>query len=659
MTEIEKKSVAALRVLSAETVERAKSGHPGMAIGSSPIVYALWRQMKLDPKDPACPARDRFVLSAGHVSALYYSLLHLYGFGVTLEDMKTFRKLGSITPGHPEHGMTPGVEASTGPLGQGIAMGVGMALAESHLAAHFNRPGFPLVDNYTYVLCGDGCLMEGVAAEAASFAGQNKLGKLIVLYDRNQITIEGGTDLAFSEDVAKRHEAYGWQVLRVKDGESVEEISAAIEEAKKDAQRPSLIIVDTVIAVGTPKAGKSSAHGEPLGEEALKALKASNGWPVEAGSGFEIPQEVYDNFAALGKACAAFKPAWEKLAADYAAAYPELWKEWQAWHETKLPGALLNDARLFDAPKPEATRASSGKVLNVLGEHLPALFGGSADLAPSNKTELKGAAFYSPADPDGRNIHFGIREFAMAAMCNGMALYGGVIPYCATFFVFSDYLKPALRLSALMGLNVLYVLTHDSIGVGEDGPTHEPIEQLAAARSIPGVDVYRPADMRETAWSYLEALKNGRPAVFALSRQNLPQLDGTGEGVAKGGYVLREAKGSLDAIVIATGSELQYAVEAAEQLEKDGIGVRVVSMPSTTLFERQSDEYRASVLPPEVRARVSIEAGSTFGWARYVGLDGVSIGIDTFGASGPAADLYAHYGLSAKTVADAVRKLKA
>ncbi len=658
MQAIEKKAISALRVLAAESVEKAKSGHPGMAIGSAPIVYAIWKQMKLDPRDPQHPYRDRFVLSAGHVSALHYAALHLFGYGVGMEDMKQFRQLGSNTPGHPEYGETPGVEATTGPLGQGIAMAAGMALAESRLAAHFNCGGLKLVDNYTYVLCGDGCLMEGVAWEAISFAGQNRLGKLILFYDRNRITIEGELGIASSDDVEGKFRAMGWQVLHVADGDDLPAIEEALSRAKTDTEHPSVVIVDTVIGRGTPKAGKSSAHGEPLGPEALEALKESCGWSLEPGSGFEIPAEVYAHYHELAETCRGRLSEYDRLLSEYRSGYPELYEEWCSWHETTCPEKLKQDERLFAAEKPEATRASSGKVLNLLAEYYPNLFGGSADLAPSNKTELKGRSFYSPENRDGSNLHFGIREFAMAAMCNGMALYGGLRPFCATFMVFSDYLKPAARLSALMKLPVWYVLTHDSIGVGEDGPTHEPVEQLPALRSIPGMRVYRPADLRETAWSYLSALDGKGPSAFVLSRQNLPQLPGTGEGVQKGGYVLKEGgDGSPKVILIGTGSELQLAVKAAEKLETEGISTRVVSMPCMELFNQQSAEYRESVLPRGVRARVSVEAGSSFGWDRYVGLDGACVCIDRFGASGPAAKLFEEYGITADAVAEAAKKV--
>lgn len=648
------RAITAIRMLAADSVQKANSGHPGMPIGSAPMAYAIWKQMKHNPKDPAWQARDRFVLSAGHASMLEYALLHLFGYPLGIEDLKAFRQWGSKTPGHPEYGHTVGVEATSGPLGQGIAMAVGMAMAESHLAAIFNREGYPVVDNYTYVLMGDGCMMEGVQAEAAALAGVMQLNKLIVLYDSNRITIEGSTDIALTEDVQKRYEAYGWDVQQVADGEDVAAIEAAIAKAKTTST-PSLIIVHTNIAHGTPKEGKASAHGEPLGAENIAAMREFYHWEAAP---FEIPQDVRDHFAAM-------LPGFEKQEADYnamfqayQAAYPELYAKWQAYHSKELPEALLQDDSLFAADKPTATRASSGTVLNKLNQYLPNLFGGSADLAPSNKTELKGEAFYAPGDRTGKNIHFGIREFAMAAACNGIALYGGLRPYCATFMVFADYLKPALRLSALMKLPVIYVLTHDSIGVGEDGPTHQPIEHLAALRATPDTLVFRPADTKETAACYIAALRHGLPAVMALTRQNLPQYAETSRDVERGAYILRDtAAGLPDVILMASGSEVQCIMEAADALEKEDISVRVVSVPCMDLFEQQDVEYQESVLPRAVTARVAVEAASSFGWHKYTGLDGKVIAIDHFGASAPAGTLFQEFGINTQAVIDAARSL--
>lgn len=656
MTPADTRAITAIRILAADGVQKANSGHPGLAIGAAPMAYTVWKKMKHNPKNPNWQARDRFILSAGHASMLEYSLLHLFGYDLPMEEIRQFRQYGSKTPGHPEHGHTAGVEASTGPLGQGFAMAVGMAMAESHLAAIFNRENYPVVDNYTYVLMGDGCMMEGVQAEAASMAGTMKLGKLIALYDSNRITIEGSTDIAFTEDVKTRYMAYGWHVQEVMDGEDIDAIGAAVDCAKT-TDAPSLIIVHTTIAHGTLKAGTASAHGEPLGAETIAAMRESYGWECEA---FTMPEDVTATYAS-------FLPGFQKAEDDYAAmfaayceAYPELAKLWEEYHSKELPEALLKDADFFNnGDKPIATRATSGNTLNALNKYLPNLFGGSADLAPSNKTELKGESFYSAQNRIGKNLHFGIREFAMAAACNGIALYGGLRPFCATFFVFADYLKPALRLSALMKLPVLYVLTHDSIGVGEDGPTHQPIEQLASLRATPNTLVFRPADAAETAACYVAALQSGLPSVMAMTRQNLPQYEGTGEGAMRGAYILRDAEnGKPDVILLASGSELQYVMEAAERLAADGIKARVVSMPCMDLFEMQDEEYKAAVLPSDVRRRVAIEAGTTFGWHKYTGLDGTVIGVDRFGESGPYATLFPAFGFTADAVIEAVRKLK-
>ncbi|MBQ2984863.1 MAG: transketolase [Clostridia bacterium] len=653
MNTIDTMAVKSIRFLAADAIDKAKSGHPGLPIGSAPMAYTLWKQMKHNPANPSWQGRDRFILSAGHASMLEYALLHLFGYGVTIDDIKNFRQWGSLTPGHPEYRHTVGVEATSGPLGQGIAMAVGMAMAEERMAAHFNREGYPVVDNYTYALCGDGCLQEGVAAEAASFAGTQKLGKLILFYDRNCITIEGRIESTFDEDVNGRFSAYGWQVQELPNGEDMDAVAKAIEAAKAATDKPSVIIVNTQIAYGTPKQGKASAHGEPLGEENIKAMREFYQWDYAP---FEVPAEVYAHFDELNKGYAAEEAKYNEMFEGYKAAYPELYAEWKQWHSTELPEALLKDERLTAADKPAATRATSGNVLNVIAEYMPNLFGGSADLAPSNKSELKGKAYFSAEDRDGANVHFGIREFAMAAICNGIMLYGGLRAYCATFMVFSDYLKPAMRMAALMKLPVIYILTHDSIGVGEDGPTHQPIEHLASIRAIPDTNLFRPADMKETAGCYIAALQGDKPAAMALTRQNLPQYAETSvEGVLKGGYVLKDCA-NPEVIIMASGSEVELAVKAAEVLGEKGKAVRVVSMPCTNLFDEQSAEYKESVLPSAVRARVAVEAGCAMSWYKYIGLDGEVVCIDHFGASAPAGVLFKEFGFTVENVVAAAER---
>lgn len=654
MNNIDTMAVKSIRFLAADAIEKSRSGHPGLPIGSAPMAYTIWKQMKHNPADPAWQGRDRFVLSAGHASMLEYALLHLFGYGVTIEDIKNFRQWGSHTPGHPEYGHTAGVDATSGPLGQGIAMAVGMAMAEARMAAHFNREGYPVVDNYTYALCGDGCLQEGVASEAASLAGTQKLGKLILFYDRNCITIEGRIESAFDEDVKGRFAAYGWHVQELADGEDMDGVAKAIEAAKAEKNRPSIIVVNTVIAHGTPKQGQACAHGEPLGEENIKAMREFYKWDYAP---FEVPAEVYAHFAELRKEYAAQEAAYNKMFEGYRAEYPELYAEWQQWHSAELPEGLINDERLTAADKPMATRATSGNVLNIIADHMPNLFGGSADLAPSNKSELKGRPYFSPDERDAANIHFGIREFAMAAICNGIMLYGGLRAYCATFMVFSDYLKPAMRMAALMKLPVIYVLTHDSIGVGEDGPTHQPIEHLASIRAIPDTLLFRPADMKETVGCYIAALQGNRPAAMALTRQNLPQYAETSvQGVFRGGYVLRDCN-NPEVIIMATGSEVELAVKAADVLAEKGKAVRVVSMPCAELFDEQSTEYKESVLPAGVRARVAVEAGCSMSWYKYTGLDGQVVSIDHFGASAPAGMLFKEFGFTVENVVAAAEKV--
>lgn len=652
--QIRQQTVNAVRVLSAEAVEKAKSGHPGLPLGAAPLGYALYNDiMKYDPKDPSFYDRDRFVLSAGHGSMLLYSLLYLYGFGLTESEIASFRRFGSRTPGHPEYRETPGVETSTGPLGQGIATAVGMAMAEARMAAEFNKEGFPLTDHYTYVLCGDGCMQEGMENEAASFAGTNKLGKLIVYYDSNNITIEGDTGAAFTEDVAKRHEALGWQVLRVADINDVSAILRATRRAKAEKEKPSLIICRSVIGYGSPLAGTADCHGAPLGAENLKRLKEALGWECE---GFEVPKAVLRHTRRAVARGKKISESWKELFARYKAAYPAE----AAAFEKRINGELYdfaNDESLYAFDKADATRSASSAVLNRLAEKIPAFFGGSADLGPSNKSVIKNGGYFSPAERTGKNIHFGVREQAMAAIANGIALHGGFVSYCATFFVFSDYLKASLRMSALMKLPVIYIFTHDSIGVGEDGPTHQPVEHLTALRATPGVDVFRPADARETAAAWESALSAKNPTCLILSRQTLPLCEGSGKAALKGGYVLSDCEGAPEVLLIASGSEVAPCLQAQAALREKGVNARVISMPCTEIFERQSAEYKESVLPAAVRARVCVEAGSPLGWYKYAGLDGKVIGMESFGASAPAGELFKHYGFTAEHIAQTAESL--
>ena len=658
MSNIEELSVNAIRVLSADAIQKAKSGHPGLPLGAAPAAYELWaRHMNHNPKNPEWKNRDRFVLSGGHGSMLLYSLLHLFGYGdLSIDDIKNFRQLDSKTPGHPEYGHTVGIEATTGPLGQGMAMAVGMAMAEAHLAAVFNKDGYNVVDHYTYVLGGDGCMMEGISSESFSLAGTLGLSKLIVLYDSNNISIEGSTDIAFTEDVMKRFEAFGFQTIEVEDGNDLGAIGAAIEEAKADKNRPSLIKINTLIGYGCPaKQGKASAHGEPLGEDNVAALKENLGWPCK--EAFEVPQEVYDYYKELASDRAKAEDEWNKLFAEYCSKFPEMKEMWDNYYNGYDLSDLFNSEEYWAAgDKPEATRNTSGTVLNLIKQHMPNMIGGSADLAPSNKTNMKDAGDFSRDNYAGSNIHFGVREQAMTAITNGIALHGGLRPFAATFFVFSDYTKPMARLSSLMKLPVTYIFTHDSIGVGEDGPTHEPIEQLAALRSLPNFTVFRPCDKVETsaAWMYAATSKE-TPTALVLTRQNLPQMPGSSKEALKGGYIIDDSSKAVpDAIIIASGSEVSLAVEAKAELAKKDIDVRVVSMPSMELFEEQSAEYRESVLPDAVRKRVAVEALSDFGWYRYVGLDGAVVSMKGFGASGPAAELFKKFGITTEAVVKAV-----
>ncbi len=656
---IDMKSVNAIRVLSADAIQKANSGHPGLPLGSAAMAYELWaKHMKHNPADPNWENRDRFILSGGHGSALLYSLLHLFGYGLTIDDMKSFRQLGSKTPGHPEYGHTIGVEATTGPLGAGMAMAVGMAMAENHLAAIFNKEGYPVVDHYTFVLGGDGCMMEGISYEAFSLAGSLGLDKLIVLYDSNNISIEGDTNIAFRENVQERFRAFGFQTLLVKDGNDLEEISKAIEEAKADTTRPTMIEVKTKIGFGCPaKEGKAAAHGEPLGVENVAALRKNLGWDIE--ESFVIPQDVYDNCKAIAEENAKEEDAWNAMFAEYAQKYPEMKKLWDTYHDKKQAEKLMDNEKFWKVPeKAEATRSLSGKLINIMKQELPNMFGGAADLAPSTKTYMADMGDYSKENPTGNNIHFGIRELAMAAIGNGIALHGGLRPFVSTFFVFSDYVKPMARLSALMGVPLTYVLTHDSIGVGEDGPTHEPIEQLAMFRAMPNFTVYRPADATETAaaW-YYAATSEKTPTALVLSRQNLPQLEGSSKEALKGGYVVaRETKETPDAIIVASGSEVQLGIEAKKLLAEEGVDVRVVSMPSMDVFEQQTQEYKEEILPKKVRARVAVEALSGFGWDKYTGLDGEIVSMKSFGASAPGNLLFEHFGITTEAVVAAVKK---
>ena len=653
MNNIDIKSVNTVRVLSADGIEKAKSGHPGLPLGAAPIAYELFaNHMKHNPKNPDWANRDRFILSAGHGSMLLYSLFHLFGYGnLNMDDLKSFRQLDSKTPGHPEYGHTVGVEATTGPLGAGMGMAVGMAMAEAHMASVFNKEGFDIVDHYTFVLGGDGCMMEGISSEAFSLAGTLGLSKLIVFYDSNGISIEGSTDIAFTENVVDRMKAFGFQTIEVEDGNDLAAIGKAIEEAKADKNRPSFIKINTVIGYGAgKKQGTAGAHGEPLGSEALAALKSGFGFNPE--ESFKVDADVYENFNKINEKNAKIEEEWNKLFKEYASKYPEDAKKWDNYY-SEINASLIDSDEFWawdDAPA--ATRNISGSIINRLKDIFPNLIGGSADLSPSNKTVMNGEGYISKDDYSGRNIHFGVREFAMTAITNGILLHGGLRAYCATFFVFSDYTKPMARLSALMNIPTIFVFTHDSIGVGEDGPTHEPIEQLAMLRSLPNFNTFRPADARETiaAW-YAAMVSKSTPTAIVLTRQNLPQLDGSGKKALKGAYIIKEAsKSTPDMILIASGSEVSLAIEAATELEKENISTRVVSMPCMDVFETQSKEYKEEVLPKTVRNRVAIEALSSFGWDRYTGLDGRVISMNSFGASASQDLLFKKFGFTKENV---------
>ena len=661
MKTIEEMSVNAIRVLAADSIQKAKSGHPGLPLGAASAAYELWaHQMKHNPKDPKWPDRDRFILSGGHGSMLLYSLFHLFGYGdLSLDELKQFRQFGSLTPGHPEYGHTVGVEATTGPLGAGMGMAVGMAMAEAHLAAEFNREGFPVVDHYTFVLGGDGCMMEGISSEAFSLAGTLGLGKLIVLYDSNRITIEGATDIAFRENVQKRMEAFGFQTLEVMDGNDLAAIGKAIQEAKAETSKPSFITIHTEIGYGCPKKqGTAAAHGEPLGEENILEMKEFLEWPSK--EPFFVPKEVYDHYKAITAELGKAEDAWCEMFKAYGEKYPELLKKWNEWHDRDAVAAKIDTEEFWQTiDKPEATRNLSGQVINRVKDMLPNLFGGSADLAPSNKSDMKGVPFFSAEDRTGRNIHFGIREFAMSAIGNGILLHGGLISYISTFFVFSDYTKPMARLASLMKLPQIYVFTHDSIGVGEDGPTHEPIEQAAMFRALPNFRLFRPADATETNAAWFSALTSkDTPTALALTRQNLPQLAGSSKEALKGGYILEDSeKETPDAIILASGSEVSLAVDAKAALKEEGIDVRVVSMPCMDLFEEQDEAYKEKVLPKAVRARVAVEALIGFGWERYTGLDGKVLSMKGFGASAPYAKLFPYFGFTVENVVAEVKSL--
>jgi transketolase len=655
-----------IRFLAVDAVQKANSGHPGAPMGAAAMAYILWhRFLKHNPNDPKWPDRDRFILSAGHASAMLYALLYLTGYDLSLQEIKHFRQWGSKTPGHPEYGLTPGVEVTTGPLGQGFANGVGMAIAERWLAEHYNRHGHNIIDHYTYAIVSDGDLMEGVSSEAASLAGTLRLGKLIYLYDDNDVSIEGSTDTTFTEDVAQRFQAYGWQVIGPIDGLDTASVDSAIGMAQAEDSRPSLIICKTVIGYGSPnKAGTGSAHGEPLGEEEVTLAKEKLGWPYK--EPFTIPPEVLSHFRQARERGKQQQEEWQTKLEAYRQSYPDEARQL----EEDLSGELPSDwdsglENLFqNQDEPIATRQASGKVMNIISPRVHALVGGSADLAPSTKTILKDKGHFGPDDYHGHNLHFGVREHAMGAIASGMALHGGIIPYTATFLIFYDYMRPPVRLAALMRQRIIYIFTHDSVALGEDGPTHQPVEQLAGLRAVPNLTVLRPADATETVEAWRAALgRRQGPTALIFTRQKLPVLDrkelAPADGLQRGGYILWQATESPEVILIGTGSEVHIALEAGKLLEEKGISARIVSLPSWELFDAQPAEYKESVLPPKLRARVSMEAAATLGWERYVGSEGVAIGIDHFGASAPGRVIYEHFGLTAERMADeALRLLK-
>lgn len=658
---IEQLAVNTIRTLSIDAIEKANSGHPGLPMGAAPMAYVLWTKfLKHNPANPNWFDRDRFILSAGHGSMLLYSLLHLSGYDLSLEELKNFRQWQSKTPGHPEYGHTVGVEATTGPLGQGIGMAVGMAMAERHLASIYNREGFEIINHYTYALCGDGDLMEGVAAEAASLAGHLQLANLILLYDSNDISLDGELHHAFSEDVQKRFEAYGWQYLRVEDGNDLAEIEQALRQAQAEKKRPTLIEIKTIIGYGSPnKGGKSAAHGAPLGREEVALVKQAYQWTYA--EDFYIPEEVKAHFAAIKEKLAQKEKEWQELFERYKQAYPDLARQLEQAMAGQLPEGWSNHMPTFEIGSSLATRAASGATINALAKNVPMFLGGSADLASSNNTMIKEEKNFAADDYSGRNIWFGVREHAMGAALNGMALHGGVKVYGGTFFVFSDYLRPAIRLAALQQLPVIYVFTHDSIAVGEDGPTHEPIEHLPSLRAMPGLTVFRPADAHETVSAWKVAMELKGPSALVLTRQGVPVLEETlnrDEQVAKGAYVLTETAGKeIDVILLATGSEVSLALQAKAELEKEGLGVRVVSMPSWELFEEQEESYKEEVLPPQIKKRLALEMAYPLGWEKYVGDEGDILGITTFGASAPGHILLKEYGFTVEHVVSRVKQL--
>lgn len=656
MNDMAQKTINTIRVLAADTVQKANSGHPGAPMGMAPMAYALFAEkMNHNPKNPDWANRDRFVLSSGHASALVYTLLHLFGYGLTMDDLKAFRQWGSKTPGHPEYKHTRGVETTTGPLGQGVANAVGFAIAETMLAAKFNRPGFPVVDHYTYAICGDGCMMEGICSEAASLAGTLELGKLVLFYDDNEISIEGATDIAMKEDVGMRFEAYGWHVQRLSDGNDHALIASAVDAAKRDA-RPALIIVPTVIGYGCPaKAGKASAHGEPLGADNVKETKRYLGMPEDD---FYVASEIYAHLNQWADKAAQKENEWNALFEAYQKAFPKLAEEWKTWFAAEVPQAILDDEALYEYKGKMATRNTSYEMIQRLAARVPNLVGGSADLGPSTKTTIAGGGDYSAENRLGRNLHFGVREHAMAAIANGMAIHGGLRVFCATFFVFTDYMKNAMRMSAIMQAPVTYVLTHDSIGVGEDGPTHQPIEHLAGLRAVPELDVFRPADGKETTVAWLSALKSGKPTCLVLTRQDLPLYENSGKEAFKGAYILSDSEKAVpDVLLMASGSEVAPMLEAQGLLKAEGIDARVISMPCMEIFDAQPASYKETLMPRAVRTRVAMEAASAMPWYKYVGLDGEVIGIDHFGASAPAAKLFEVYGFTAKNAVQVTQRL--
>ncbi|NPA13061.1 MAG: transketolase [Aquificae bacterium] len=659
MEKIDWLCVNTIRVLSLDQIQTAKSGHPGMPLGASPMAYVLWdRFLKHNPKNPNWFNRDRFILSAGHASAMLYSLLHLYGYDLPLEELKRFRQWQSKTPGHPEYGHTPGVEATTGPLGQGFGMGVGMAMAECYLANYFNRDGFNIVDHYTYAIVSDGDLMEGISYEAMALAGRLKLGKLIYLYDDNHITIDGTTDITWREDIRKRFEANGWQVLEVEDGEDLDSIEEAIKQAQAEKEKPSLIRIRTHIGWHSPKQDSPAVHGAPLSDEEAKQTKRALGFPED--KMFYIPQEALSHFRKAVDKGAKLEEQWNRMFEEYRQKYPQLAKQFEDFVNGVLPEGWDKELPVYtDTSKKIATRSASGDTLNILADRIPNIIGGSADLASSNKVVLKGKGDFYCDTPSGRNIHYGIREHAMGSVVNGMALHGGVIPYGATFFVFSDYMKASVRLSALMGVHSIFIYTHDSIGVGEDGPTHQPIEQLMSFRLIPNLTVIRPADANETVESWKLAIERKKPVILVLTRQNVPVLDPNlypiKEGVKRGGYILADVD-NPDVVLVATGSEVHPCLQAKDILEKEGIKARVVSLPSWELFFEQPEEYRKTVIPPDI-PKVAVEAGSVLGWREIIGDNGIVIGMEGFGASAPGDELMERFGFTGENIANKTKQL--